>query len=60
MDTSINPQKYCSDYLWFYFSGLLNDDFDFDVSIANEVAIDIAMHTLLGIKGSAVITLPGS
>ena len=31
-----------------FISALLNDDFDFDVSVANDVAIDVAKRALPG------------
>ena len=53
MDTSINP-KNTRTIPYHFISTLLNANFDFDVSVANDVAIDVAKYTL------PVITLPGN
>ena len=47
MDTSINP-KNITTIPYHFISTLLNANFDFDISVANDVAIDVAKCTLLG------------
>ena len=47
MDTSINPKNIAM-ITYHFISALLNDDFDFDVSVANDVAIDVAKRALPG------------
>ena len=45
MDTSINPTNITT-IPYNFISTLLNANFDFDVSVANDVAIDIAKYIL--------------
>ena len=47
VDTSINP-KNITTIPYHFISTLLNANFDFDVSVANDVAIDVAMCALPG------------
>ena len=47
MDTSINPQKITM-IPYHFISTLLNANFDFDVSVTNDVAIDVAKYALSG------------
>ena len=51
MSASINPKNIAM-ITYHFISLLINDDFDFEVSLANDVAIDVDKH--------AVITLPWS
>ena len=47
MDTSINP-KNITTIPYHFISTLLNANYDFDVSVANDVAIDVAKCALPG------------
>ena len=47
MDTSINPTNITT-IPYTFISTLLNANFDFDVSVANDVAIDITKYILPG------------
>ena len=47
MDTSINPKNITTIHYHFILT-LLNANFDFDVSVANDVAIDVAKRALPG------------
>ena len=47
MDTSINP-KNITMTPYHFISKLLNANFDFDVSVANDIAIDIDRFALRG------------
>ena len=53
------PQKYYNDSLSFYFDAF-NANYDFEVSVANDVAIEVDRLALPGKGRDAVITLPGS
>ena len=46
MDTSINP-KNITTIPYHFISTLLNAHFDFDISVANDAAIDVAKWALL-------------
>ena len=54
MDTSISP-KSITTIAYHFISTLLKANFDFDVSVANDVAIDVAKCAL-----PDKVTLPGS
>ena len=58
MVTSIIPKNITSIPYHFILT-ILNANFDFDVSVANGVAIDICKVHPFGL-GNAVITLPGN
>ena len=47
MDTCINPQNITT-IPYHFISTLLNVNFDFDVTVANDVAIDVAKCSLPG------------
>ena len=42
------PKKYYNDSLSFYFDAFKHYNFDFDVSVANDIAIDVARCALPG------------